>query len=643
MSAQSLFATLRRLLSWKGSDAEPSRAASLGHPPPSSNPEPIQAPRAVAAPFVPAEGQGERLEIEFIERDRGLPDGVASAKPEPVQDARPVAESVIPAEEQGERRQEDTVERPSSEQLAQFPEQGGDSVEAVASQAPVNMPPKVPARRVPLSAVIGASDTISGAIVFLYNGRAFSAAVDRGRAWHELNRLMIAATGRDFALALGPDVVKLNNAAPQPGHWIYIYRDRVDFLKATRGTIEFREWRFCRVDFPPSDPPRLPPLRSSRAGSSPDPQGDVSENTQSALQTKPWKNDSERSGGPMESVKPPTLPDEPKQTVREQLRRDQAPQFQLGAKVRLAERPEKVGRVVAGPIKTATGYDYTVLLQGAEHEETYSEAALEPADSPAYAVVERDEFLRELLLFKLSGKISDVLYSFPSSRTLFRVYQYKPVLKFLRSPDHRLLIADEVGLGKTIEAGIIYLEWKSRLRRMRTLVVCPSALREKWRLEMLNRFDEDFTILDSAKLKHFLEHYERYGQATTLRGIISLELLRLHSRELEERAVHFDLVIVDEAHHLRNSRTQSYGLGEILSAQADALLFLTATPIHLGTPDLFNLLRLLKPDEYVSSWLFEQQIEPNKHITHASRLLRANDAKGALRALQEVKQTALGQ
>src|SRR6267142_2107942 len=81
-----------------------------------------------------------------------------------------------------------------------------------------------------------------------------------------------------------------------------------------------------------------------------------------------------------------------------------------------------------------------------------------------------------------------------ASRTRFYPYQFKPLIKFLDSPDHRLLICDEVGLGKTIEAGLILTELRARQTIRRVLVVCPSNLTGKWKLELRLRFGDEFRI-----------------------------------------------------------------------------------------------------------------------------------------------------
>ncbi len=162
-------------------------------------------------------------------------------------------------------------------------------------------------------------------------------------------------------------------------------------------------------------------------------------------------------------------------------------------------------------------------------------------------------------------------------------------------------MADEVGLGKTIEAGIIITETSARLGELpRVLIVCPSMLTPKWEIEMKKRFSIDFNILKRDDFIKFLQRYREYGEAEKLKGIISLQAIRSNRmvESLRDIAPRFDIVIVDEAHYMRNRETLSSELGEVLSELSDAMLFLTATPLQLGTPDLFNLLRLLVPEEF---------------------------------------------
>ena len=89
---------------------------------------------------------------------------------------------------------------------------------------------------------------------------------------------------------------------------------------------------------------------------------------------------------------------------------------------------------------------------------------------------------------RLSGRLADLIYSMETTNTDFYPYQFKPVLNFLDSPSGGILIADEVGLGKTIEAGLVWTELRSRYDTRRLMVLCPAMLREKWKMELQRRF-----------------------------------------------------------------------------------------------------------------------------------------------------------
>src|SRR5690606_16121238 len=105
------------------------------------------------------------------------------------------------------------------------------------------------------------------------------------------------------------------------------------------------------------------------------------------------------------------------------------------------------------------------------------------------------DLLRRLILHeRLNGRQRDVLYSMDVTDTEFHAYQFKPVVKLLSSPSQGLLIADEVGLGKTIEAGLIWTELVARFDAHRLLVVCPKSLTEKWRQELWQKFSVDAKI-----------------------------------------------------------------------------------------------------------------------------------------------------
>ena len=181
----------------------------------------------------------------------------------------------------------------------------------------------------------------------------------------------------------------------------------------------------------------------------------------------------------------------------------------------------------------------------------------------------------------------------------------------------RILIADEVGLGKTIESIYIWKEVQARDRGLRLLIVCPSMLQTKWQSDLFNLFDIEARILSSKEVLKYLEQTQVKPNTTSFSIVTSLEGLRpsknyrekpedkksardrvaelLEETEFENDKFMFDLVIFDEAHYLRNSNTQSHQLARIaIDASRNAVL-LSATPVQVGSENLFNLLKLFGP------------------------------------------------
>lgn len=323
--------------------------------------------------------------------------------------------------------------------------------------------------------------------------------------------------------------------------------------------------------------------------------------------------------------------------------------FSKGDKVIIKAIGNKIG-IIDGEPKEAKGkLFYPVSIDPSQPSPYYPEDSLEkfiPPKSVEQLLKTKEfsdieDFIQSLIYKKLEKPLSDNLYTFYASRTEFQVHQFKPVLKFLNTYKQRLLLADEVGLGKTIEAGIIITEMSARLGELsRVLIVCPSMLTQKWEKEMQKRFGLDFSILKRDDFMKFLQRYAEYGEAEKMKGIISLQTLRSNSmiENLREVAPHFDIAIVDEAHHMRNPETLSSELGEVLSELSDAMLLLSATPLQLGTPDLFNLLSLLIPEEFSNFALFYNLIEPNEHINNAIR--RLYDPSAAIEQLKKVEDTS---
>jgi len=231
------------------------------------------------------------------------------------------------------------------------------------------------------------------------------------------------------------------------------------------------------------------------------------------------------------------------------------------------------------------------------------------------------EFQRLMTFQRLvrTNPLRNNIYAFNASRTRFFPYQFKPLLKFLDSPKNRLLIADEVGLGKTIEAGLILSELKARQTIHRALIVCPSNLTRKWEMELKKRFGEKFQILKVTQFLDHLREYESDPDNSDIQGIISLESIR-NDRVLEELdalAPSFDVVIVDEAHHMRNFGRKQRRAGVLLSRSSDVMLMLTATPIHLGNENLFSLLNIMDEEEFPDFMTVDDRFRKNEPIVKA--------------------------
>lgn len=238
---------------------------------------------------------------------------------------------------------------------------------------------------------------------------------------------------------------------------------------------------------------------------------------------------------------------------------------------------------------------------------------------------------------KIRGQLTDVFYSMESSRTDFFPHQFKPVMKFVESPTGRILIADEVGLGKTIEAIYLWREVQARERAKRLLIVCPSMLREKWRADMDRLFSLEAEIVDAKGLRDRLQKARATPDRTSFALIASFDAARPPRDFLEDsvtgpradiaRLLHevssggddplLDLVVVDEAHYMRNANTLIYRLGLLLGDASRHLALLTATPIQIGSENLYNLMRLLDQDVVEDIQQFDAMLQANAPIVEA--------------------------
>ena len=194
----------------------------------------------------------------------------------------------------------------------------------------------------------------------------------------------------------------------------------------------------------------------------------------------------------------------------------------------------------------------------------------------------------------------------------------------LKLPRIRFLLAHDPGAGKTIMAGLIIKEMKLRHLVNRILIVVPGHLKDQWRRELKDKFEETFVIADrgSTNALYGENVWSKENQIVT-----SIDFAKRDEILPSLQSSQFDLIIVDEAHKMAAykysdsvTKTGRYKLGEILSANSEHLLFLTATP-HKGDTENFRLfLDLLEPGFFATPDMLEQSIEKDENTLFLRRI-----------------------
>jgi SNF2 family DNA or RNA helicase len=321
--------------------------------------------------------------------------------------------------------------------------------------------------------------------------------------------------------------------------------------------------------------------------------------------------------------------------------------WEKGTEVRRIDNPGKTG-VTTGQTRERGAIAYLGVRWLDGTQDYVAEDQLEEL----HVIVSKDRFelielgkygrsadlRRSLTHVHLSGRLANLVYSMGLTNTDFYAHQYKPLMTLLESPADGLLIADEVGLGKTIEAGIIWTELRAREDMRRLLIVCPAVLREKWRDELKLRFGIDAFIVDANTLVDELEHSSSMGASKawiasyqTLRPLKSwrpsdilpskktsgrVRLAHLLDEHAEEEPL-VDLVVFDEAHYMRNPESSVYRLGAMLQKVSQQRILLSATPINLHKEDLFYLLQLCDPDHFQFKSSFQDMLIANQPLVSA--------------------------
>ena len=299
---------------------------------------------------------------------------------------------------------------------------------------------------------------------------------------------------------------------------------------------------------------------------------------------------------------------------------------------------------------------YDVFVDG--DVRTFYDGQIRKIDSaPTYSWIDVNTFQSNLTAYEINNPSAGNLYSLNAARIDFVPYQFRPALKLIKADEPKILIADSVGVGKTIEAGLIIKELEARNELDNILIICPKPLvaERKWELEM-KRFDEDFIQLDGEELRQILSdtHRDEEWPARYNKAIIPYSILdsRVYEGETHKRgkkyglldldpSPHFDLVIVDEAHHIRNGslekeKAYAYKCVRYFCEHADAVVMLTATPLQTSDDDLFTLLNLLRPDVVMDKDVFKMMSRPNEFIYRASHA-----ARGGAEGWQEVARSEL--
>ena len=309
---------------------------------------------------------------------------------------------------------------------------------------------------------------------------------------------------------------------------------------------------------------------------------------------------------------------------------------------------------------------YDVFING--NINTYYSGQIAPVVETAhYNWLDINTFRSYLTAYQINNPCGRDLYSLNAARIDFVPYQFRPALKMIHADEPRILIADSVGVGKTIEAGIIMKELQARRELENVMIICPKPLvtERKWELEM-KRFDEDFIPLKGEDLRQIISATDRDGEWPLRYGKTIVPYSILDSRTYEgeqskkkhifglkdlDPAPHFDLVIIDEAHHIRNGSMEKekafeYKCVKYFCDHADAVIMLTATPLQTSDNDLFTLLNVLRPDMVIDKSTFDMMARPNGHVSACASIIRRageNWKEDALNELKGILETQWGE
>src|SRR6266852_4004034 len=288
---------------------------------------------------------------------------------------------------------------------------------------------------------------------------------------------------------------------------------------------------------------------------------------------------------------------------------------------------------------------YTVETEG-KKPQVRSEAdlrAVPPRAGPAeqlasgrWGAPEDFELRAEAVRLDLERR-ADALGALFASRVYVKPHQVSVAHHVLSAAQPRFVLADEVGLGKTIEAGLVLSALLHAGLVRRCLVVAPSHLTVQWLAELFHKFNLLFTLMDPDRAREDREAAE--AEADESEGspwsrhplvITSLEFLSRSKEEADAAAeAGWDLVVIDEAHHLRGAR--AYEVAQALAKRTWGLLLLTATPLQLDPAEYHALLRLVDPAPAATEHELRARLARQGELSAEVRALLAGDAGAAER------------
>ncbi|HMB00066.1 MAG TPA: SNF2-related protein [Spirochaetota bacterium] len=224
----------------------------------------------------------------------------------------------------------------------------------------------------------------------------------------------------------------------------------------------------------------------------------------------------------------------------------------------------------------------------------------------------------------LQYKDSRHFAAFKGSQVKLMPHQLNTVAQVLDNIKHRFLIADEVGLGKTIEAGLLLKEFRMRYGYKKIIIIVPASLQLQWQHELWEKFRENFTILSSDQLKKKDQQELISFLKNNRRLIVSLDFAKQeHIAAVLTNGI-WDMVVFDEAHRLKKSRnhtTAIYKFAEAIAYKTKSFFMLSATPFAGKLEELYFLIHLLDKDKTGSLNLFLNEYY-NKGAAYLNNLLK---------------------